>query len=342
MVRLKWLALVSGILAAFLLAGCNSVSASDIRHETAPVTTVQGTPLPATAIAEVPSSTPSPVPPADTLTPVPTSTQTPIPNTPTHTATPTETPTATPDLRLKPEQWRSWPIVPTLSARALQIYREGQKLGNDPHAFSRIGDCQSESAIMMGVYDNPRLYTLNDDFKHLQTTIDQFKGSFSRTNLSVRRGFGIASVFNPLLSDRQQCNSDENPLACEFRLNKPVIAIIAMGTNWCAGCTNKYEEYLRKIVDYSIQQGVIPIISTKADNIEKDWSINEAMAQVAYDYDIPLWNFWAAVQYLPNHGLMPDDVYLTVPGWNERSFTGLQTLDSVWTAIQSAENSPRP
>jgi hypothetical protein len=139
-----------------------------------------------------------------------------------------------------------------------------------------------------------------------------------------------------MLTRDQRCSSTESPLACEYRLNKQVFAIISMGTNTCVGCTRSFEEYLRKIVDFLLENGVIPVISTKADNMEKDWSHNEAMARIAYDYDIPLWNFWRAVQYLPNHGLMPDNEYLTLPGWNERSFTGLQTLDAIWTAIQKA------
>ena len=338
MVRFKDLLIAGGILGLVWLAGC---APSGIRQPEAAPTAAPAV----AAVAEIPASTLKPLIPTltptllDTPTPQPSPTETAVPNTPTISPTPTETPTATPDTRLKPDQWRAWPIVPTLSARALEIYRIGQQAGNNPHVFSRIGDCQSESAIFMGIYDDPNQYVLNKDYQYMQATIDQFAGSFKRVNITVKRGFGIASVFNPLLADREQCNSDETPLACEYRLNKPIIAFISMGTNWCAGCTNKFEEYLRKIVDYSIQQGVIPVLSTKADNIEKDWSLDEVMAKVAYEYDIPLWNFWKAVQYLPNHGLMGDNVYLTVPGWNERSFTGLQTLDALWLAIQKEESS---
>jgi hypothetical protein len=336
MVRSQLVTILIGSLALVIVAACSTVIAS--QPEMTP-----GVLVPTSVSTEIPTAVPLSQTPVETVTPIPTLTKTIAALTSTHTVTPTntftptQTPTATPDTRLKADQWRAWPIVPTLSARALEIYRIGQKIGNNPKVFSRIGDCQSESAIMMGVYDNPRLYTLNPDYQHLQVTINQFTGSFTRHNMTVRQGFGIASVFNKLLADRQQCGSDETPLACEYRLSKPIIAIISMGTNWCAGCTQKYEEYLRKIVDFLLENGVIPVISTKADNIEKDWSINEAMARVAYDYDIPLWNFWRAVQYLPNHGLMPDNEYLTIPGWNERSFTGLQTLDAIWTAIQKVD-----
>ena len=62
------------------------------------------------------------------------------------------------------------------------------------------------------------------------------------------------------------------------------------------------------------------------------------VAKVAYEYELPMWNFWAAVQYLPNGGLQKDNIYLTVEGWNERSFTGLQTLDALWTALSKTNN----
>jgi hypothetical protein len=234
--------------------------------------------------------------------------------------------------------WQRWPIIPTLSARSAEIYRQGQKMGNDPHSFSRIGDCQSEPEVFLGIYDDPSRYYFRDNYQYLKMTVEQFAGAFARPNVTARRGFGVSSIFSPLQNDPKVCTSNETPLECEFRLHKPILVFVSMGTNWCKGCTAKYEEYLRKIVDLSIQQGVIPILSTKADNMEGDNSLNETVARVAYDYDVPMWNFWLAVQYLPNNGLEKDNVYLTVDAWNTRSFTGLQTLDTLWTALRNLNN----
>jgi hypothetical protein len=283
----------------------------------------------ATAVQQAPTATQTSQP-SPTLTPSPAFSATPVP-------TATITPTATLDMRLPASMWRQWPIVPTLSAKALEIYRQGQKLGNDPHSFIRIGDCQSEPEVFLGLYDDPTRYYFDPKYEYLQQTVSQFAGSFARSNVTARRGFGVASVFSPLQNDPKQCSSSETPLDCEYRLHKPIMAFVSMGTNWCKGCTTKFEEYLRKIVDFSIQNGIIPILSTKADNAEGDNSLNEAVARVAYDYDVPMWNFWSAVQYMPNAGLEEDDIYLTVEGWNERSFTGLQTLDTLWTALQAAQ-----
>jgi hypothetical protein len=276
----------------------------------------------------------SPSNPASPTLPIWTPTDEAATATPSPEATATASLTPTPDTRPLPAAWRSWPVVPTLSARAAEIYQHGLVLGNDPHSFSRIGDCQSEPGVDMGIYDDPRLYHLDQQHQNLQATIDQFSGSFGRTNITARRGFGISSVLSPLMSDPKYCTGSETPLECEFRIHKPSIVFISMGTNWCANCTRKFDEYLRKIVEFSVDRGVLPVLTTKADNVEGDNSLNAAIAQVAYDYDLPVWNFWAAVQSLPDHGLKPDKIYLTVEGWDARSFTGLLTLDNLWTKLK--------
>ena len=47
-------------------------------------------------------------------------------------------PTAATDTRLPPEQWQEWPIVPTVTARAIEIYRIGQTMSLDPQAFTPL------------------------------------------------------------------------------------------------------------------------------------------------------------------------------------------------------------
>jgi hypothetical protein len=58
-----------------------------------------------------------------------------------------------------------------------------------------------------------------------------------------------------------------------------------------------------------------------------------------------LWNFWLAVQPLPDHGLWKDGFHLTVGNndfsdplamryaWPIRNLTALQALDAVWHAV---------
>ncbi len=176
--------------------------------------------------------------------------------------------------------------------------------------------------------------------------LDNFKGSYTRVSMSVRTGFNVASVLAPMNSDPAQCKGGETPLECEFRLWNPSIAIISMETWTADRPTQAYEGYLRQIVDFVISRNVVPILATKADNLEGDHSINAMVARVAYEYDIPLWNFWAAADPLPNHGLESDGFHLTngpsiitnpenlKMAWNMRNLTALQTLDLVWRTVK--------
>jgi hypothetical protein len=39
--------------------------------------------------------------------------------------------------------------------------------------------------------------------------------------------------------------------------------------------------------------------------------VNAAIVRIADEFGVPLWNFWLAVQPLPNHGLQEDGFHLT-------------------------------
>jgi Tol biopolymer transport system component len=255
---------------------------------------------------------------------------------------PEETATLLPtlDLRLPPENWQSWPVVPTrISDRMREIYFQGLARGNDPHAFSKIGDCQSVTASFLGFFDMPGRYTLGEKYQPLQSTIDYFAGSFVRESQAVRGGFNVASVLSPIWADLEVCQKGELPLLCEFRLHRPSIVFISMET-WFEGRTPEvYAGYLRQIIELSLDHGAVPILATKADNVEGNHSINATIAQLAYEYDIPLWNFWLAVQPLPGHGIDwardHEGFHITVESWNVRSFTALQALDAVWRDLNN-------
>lgn len=297
----------------FLLAGCSGPAAATV----------------ALAAATLPPPTA-----AATATPIP-QTHTPSPSatpafTPTLTLTPSITPTATADTRLAPDYWGSWPAAPSASPHALAIYMKGVAMGNNPHAFSVVGDCQSMANVFMGIYETDR-YRLGDA-QELQAAIDYFRGSFSRKSAAVKDGMSVASVLSPLWADPQQCQANETPVECELRVHKPALMFINLGTNWKNGGPTAYEKYLRQIVQIVIDHGTVPVLSTKLDNIEGDHSLNLATARVAYDMDIPLMNVWLAADDLPNHGLDAgrDNVYMTPLAWDRRNYTALVTLHRLW------------
>jgi hypothetical protein len=283
-----------------------------------------------TAIATSPATT-------TTLPPTSTQTQTLVP---TSVFTPTITLTATQDTRPTPRNWSAWPVVPPVTAHVIDIYLKGVQLGVTPSTFTVVGDCQSASNVFMGIYGTDR-NPIGQDSPDLLETIKDFQASFQHTSVAVRDGLSAPSALDPLWADTSKCGSNESPVACELRLYKPMIVFINLGTNWKAGASaDAYEGYLRKIVDLIIAAGAVPVLTNKADNVEGDHSINLATAKVAYDYDIPMINFWQAADSLPNHGLDPsrNDVYLTPAGWDVRNREALKTLDELWRAMRTAYN----
>ena len=107
-----------------------------------------------------------------------------------------------------------------------------------------------------------------------------------------------------------------------------------------------FETELRQIVEICIEHGVVPILATKGDNLEGDHRINAIIAEVAREYEIPLWNFWLALQSLPHQGLQTDGEHLTWAGnkfdgsetislaWPMRNLTALQVLQSLMTQLK--------
>jgi hypothetical protein len=263
---------------------------------------------------------------------------TPIPPSP--TPEPTDSVTPKPSAVATAVDWMTLPVIPALSAQAQEIYKRGIEAGRDPHAFSKVGDCQNVPSMFLSIFDYENYYTLGPEYRYLEPTIEWFAGSFSRESESVRRGFNAASVVSPLWADPESCEPGEDPLHCEVRLHNPSIAIVSLET-WWAGKPENYEKYVRQILEGLIEQDVLPILATKADNLEGDNSINRILVRLAQEYEIPLWNFWAVVQPLPNHGLMEDGFHLTfdvnqfddpdvmASAWPWRNLTALQVLDAV-------------
>ncbi|MEJ2447666.1 MAG: hypothetical protein P8Y37_06970 [Anaerolineales bacterium] len=243
------------------------------------------------------------------------------------------------DSRLKPEDWRDWPVIPTLSPAMIEIYQQGKALGNREDAFSKVGDCQIIPDVFLGQFDNPT-FILPEDMSDLQGTLDRFRGSFGREGYALKGGFVFPTVFSPLRADSSVCDPGETPFECELRVNKPSFVLISMEFRYDGRTVETHERYLRQAVEYALSRGIIPIVATKADNFEGDHSLNLTTAKIAYEYDIPLWNYWRAVQHLPNHGIDWDrDSYgfhVTPAAWWERSETFLRVLDSLTKDIQNS------
>lgn len=292
--------------------------------------------------AASPTAAPAPIPTAAVTLPAPTTTAL----LPTPTLQPAITPTALqPVDTLAPVDWQNLPVIPTANETVKTIYANGQALGNDPHAFSIIGDCLSLIENLFGDYGKTTSHYDLAEYASLQAAIDWFKPSFQRQSLTVGNGYNTAAQLSTLFADPDQCQPNETPLTCEFRLHQPSFVIISLGTDDFETPPDVFESRMRRLIEFSIQQGAVPILATKADNREGGHAFNQIIANLAREYDLPLWNFWLAVQPLPDHGLLEDGYHLT---WGSnhldypytltfafpmRNLTALQALDSIWRGV---------
>jgi hypothetical protein len=229
------------------------------------------------------------------------------------------------------------PVIPAHIDNSLQhIYQLGLELGNDPHAFSLFGDCQARPNEFFGVFETDEALFENLS-PELQVTVDNFRGSFNRESPTAQDGTTPgALLWKQWHQGRFDCTFAETPVECELRIHRPSFVIIQIGTHF----ESRNTEYLRKIIEQLIDEGVVPILATKADNREKDERVNRDMALLASEYDLPLWNFWAAVSDLPDRGLytrddrpLQGDIYLTDEAALIHRMTGLESLNAVWRAV---------
>jgi Bacterial SH3 domain len=233
-----------------------------------------------------------------------------------------------------------------ITAHARQIFVAGQALGNQADVFSKVGDSNTDNPAFLTPFDQGN-YSLGT-YADLAPTISYFKGSFSRISSAAVGGFSTAKVLDPA-NDRGPCNAGETPLACEYRVNKPSVALILLGTgdqhSW-----QGFEARYRTVIEYTIKQGIVPVLMTKADDLESKEDTapvgftNDTIRRLALEYDIPLLDLRQAVEPLPNLGCGPDGFHYNSPpdgqtttfdsahltyGFNMRNLTALQALDAL-------------
>lgn len=252
------------------------------------------------------------------------------------TPTSTDIPSPTPDTRLTPRYWREWAIASDLSPNAIKIL---EKAKNNPqlkiHTFSKAGDCQMMPPTFLGGHVTGQYKTPPE----YEKVVTWFADSMTGESITATNGLGINSILNPMFgyaAGHTECEKNETPLQCELRVTRPALVLIAMGTNWKPHADASFEQHLRKVVDEILATGALPVLSTKADNIEEDWRLNLAIANVAYEYDLPLVNVWRSVQGLPNHGLeAPKNIYLTGDGWVSRNYAWLEILEKIRAVLDN-------
>jgi hypothetical protein len=214
------------------------------------------------------------------------------------------------------------PIIPDLSGGVREnirtTYAWGQAQGNGQAVVTKVGDSNMTNQFILPPVSYG--YQLSP-YTDLQPTVDAFGDSFGRESIATQRGLNTASVFDPFWASPNTCEADESPLSCEYRETQPTIAVIMFGQNDMRVMSREeYQERLTRIVQETLEAGIIPILCTFAstpddeDYYHQSLHFNAIAIRIAAEYDVPLLNFWLATRSLSTYGVGEDDVHFTSTG----------------------------
>lgn len=245
-----------------------------------------------------------------------------------------------------------------------QIFTVGQVLGNQPDVFAKVGDSITVADVFLSPIGEG-LYDLTDEYAHLQSVIDHYSAAQVRAgsinsfnNSSLAAGVGW-SAFAALDRAYAPPGCTKTPLECEYEALKPSVALIMFGTNDVGyRSTEEYRADLKRLVETSLQMGVIPVLSTippRPDIPHRVTQFNTVVSEITASYQIPLWDYYTPMLALPNSGLTFDLVHPSSPpnryggaadfhpqnlryGYVVRNLTALQTLHSVLDMLPIAQD----
>ncbi len=227
---------------------------------------------------------------------------------------------------------KSSPYLSPITAKAKQVWQQAVKAGRRADLFTVVGDCNSEpdaylwrlSAGTFDVSKQPEFHRVTE----------QFMWSFTRGSGAAFSGFNSASMFDPQWANPALCQKDEGPLACETRRSNASIAFVALGTGdqftW-----QTFEANYRRILDYLLANKVLPVLVTKADDLEnqqggaKPGHINDTIRALGKEYGLPVMDFHAATRALPDFGMRwegNENFHMNAAGSDMRILLTLHTL----------------
>lgn len=230
------------------------------------------------------------------------------------------------------------PGVPNVSKRVKALYTQAVKAGRAPGVVAVVGDCNSEHPVFLGRL-GAGAFNLAP-YPTLQRVAQVFAPSFARPSVATSGSFNAGMAFDPMWANPQTCRPDEGPMACELRQSNASVVLISLGTGdtftW-----REFEGHYKSIIDYALANKVVPVLMTKADDLETRQGgapadhINSVVRKVGAQYGLPVIDFALAAASLPDHGLAQernvdlqpiDPFHVNEAGMDAKILLTLQTL----------------
>lgn len=209
-------------------------------------------------------------------------------------------------------------IVSGINQNAIDIFNKGQAMGNRANVFTKVGDSITFTPWFLDNIGDGR-YTLAEHgylqgaINHFNSELARDENSFKHNSVAMASGWNAGLMQDPDYADPFLCQAGETPLECEYRITKPAIALIMFGTNDVGFMDGfAFRVNMEWVVQTSIDNGVIPVISTIPNRLDKQAEVpgfNAIVRDIARKYNIPLWDYKAILDTLPNGGLSEDGVH---------------------------------
>jgi hypothetical protein len=230
-------------------------------------------------------------------------------------------------------EWEEAPVVPVLgpgvTGHLEKIASRGERIGNRPGVFAKIGDSitASPSFLQALTCRRPRL----GNWSELRGTLEFFgatsvpqgsedalcpvSNSYSRVGVAAVPGWRAVDALSRLESS-PEC-LDLPAVSCELEMTRPSVALIMFGTNDLTEFTAiQFRRDLARVVRLVAGAGTIPVISTIPPRGRPPFSqrvarFNAEIAALAENRGLPLWNYWRQMVApgVPNRGLGEDGVH---------------------------------
>ncbi len=252
------------------------------------------------------------------------------------------------------------PLSDTVISQIKTIALIGKARANNLTVFAKVGDSITVGQRFLYPFGQGK-YQLGDH-TYLQPVIDAFTqtpvrevNSFNNPSVASLAGWAAYTVLSPRNADPYQCNVDESPLICEYRIIQPSIAFIMFGTNDVGYRTgDEYRHDMTEIIKQSMEMGVIPVLYTIPPQprvMDHVSAFNTIIRDLAATNNLPLIDLAPAMMDLPDNGLAYDNVHPSWPpgdeelaayftsdnlryGYTVRNLLTLQMLDRIWRVLK--------
>lgn len=247
-----------------------------------------------------------------------------------------------------PASFTATPVIPTIdsamTARLATVIQTGQANGNRANVFTRAGDSITYSnqflvplATASAAVDRAGDGSLNDTLGYFRSGFIGSNNSFANPSTAAYGGWTSSDVLARLPN--------------ELATSRPAFVLIMVGTNdiTLGVSVDTYRQNLTRIVQTALNAGVVPVLSTIPDIAlypsaqSRLGEFNQAVQDVGESLQVPVWNYWRALQRLPDKGLSADGVHPSASpngggdltafglnyGYDVRNLTALQTLDKL-------------